>query len=547
MIAIAAVFSGCSLAPQPAIFSGDNDINLRNSFELSCGNIYAATMSVFDKLHYSGKTDKTAQELLNIGLDALPALDKNSPIEIMGPPAPEAFPLKKYLKVCEHLIPHVIASAAQSGDTIEAHLADITDATIEMTRDKRSGFELLQEGEQVRDFFEGRDNGLGARILRRNGMFIVTDVEKGRPAEQAGIKNGDIINAVNGKDASSLHYSDFIETMFKQNNDYVSFIIERDGQQINSDFTVTMDEGMPRNVSLESIGDATYLRIKQFTSSALDDVIKLLERKTLADGKPTKIIIDLEDDPGGEVSISHALTDLFLPQINGSQTISKRSSLNETGLFVSDEGREVSYGSADIAVLVNGNSASAAEDMAGALKVNSAARLYGSRTYGKGTVQSILPIGERGRARITQELFAAGGEQYTQCFGVEPDVKVMTQDYRDSVNHVLDPLKRETCDEDSIQSAGASSLIQENHEELCTLRTKYAGVLAPQTADSLPDYLKEYKVFKTNDGEIIKGYFFKAALACALSDFGQDMSQYVASRPNHAHRASNTPQIGLNN
>jgi carboxyl-terminal processing protease len=543
-LAIVTAFSACSHIPSNG--PSNDALDLQLSFRLSCGNIYAATMSVFDRLHYKGEATNTEQELLDIGLDALPALKEGSPTQIEYEVGPNKLPLERYLNVCRYLVPHAAESAEQSGEYIEFHLAEITDSSIAATRDKRSGFELLDEGEKPDDYIEGKDNGLGARLVKIGDLFILMDVEDNLPAAQAGLKNGDLIQTINGRDTASYTHSELTDYFYKQQNDEVTFTIEREGQKIKSDFTVTLYKGEPRNVTLRSIGDVTYLKIKEFTSSALNDALNLLERKTLADGKPSKIVIDLEDNPGGETKVGYAVTDLFLPKMEGVQMISKKVSPQGSDLFVSDRGRKISYGDAEIAVLINGHSASAAEDMTGALKANNAARVYGSRSYGKGTAQTYLPIGERGIARITSQLFAPGGEEFNQCLGVEPHVKVMTQDMRDNQNHVLDPSERESCQSNSIQSSSIPPRINQNHEQTCTVKKEYSGALSTEKAESLPKHLIEYQAFLTEGGALVRGYFFKGALACALSDMGEDISQYVSSRPHNNMGRQNTRQTAPN-
>ncbi|MDC0936437.1 S41 family peptidase [Pirellulales bacterium] len=278
--------------------------------------------------------------------------------------------------------------------------------------------------DQLRDVYsqiEGNFVGLGVELRADQGALLIVHVISGSPAERAGILDGDRITAVDGQTTSDLSTDQAAALLTGAEGSYVTVTIETSGKaprRLNirrEHVDVPSLEGA-RIVDKEY--GVAYVKIPAFqktTARDLDAALWDLHRKGMR-----SLILDLRDNPGGLLTASVELADKFLQQ--GGIVSTRGRSAQE------DFNYRAHYGGTwrvPLVVLINGDSASASEIFAGAIKDNDRGAIIGARSFGKGSVQGIFPLGQAGAGiRLTTALFYSPKGKRISKHGVDPDVAV---------------------------------------------------------------------------------------------------------------------------
>ncbi len=286
--------------------------------------------------------------------------------------------------------------------------------------DPYSTFLPQDEYAAMKQSMRGRFGGLGIQITAPEtggGAVVVTPLDD-TPASRAGLKAGDRITHIDGRDVTGDSLREIVAQLRGLEGTSVVLKISREG---GNPFEVSLIREMIRVdvIKWRLEGDFGYLRIASFTENTADDVEKAIDeiRRHLG-GRLAGLVIDLRNNPGGLLVESVAVSDAFI----------------ESGDIVSTEGRKSKQKyratAGDIAaglpivVLINKGSASAAEILAGALKDHGRAMLIGDRSYGKGTVQTVIPMGRGTAVKLTTaQYFRPLGE--TVEGGIEPDIEAL--------------------------------------------------------------------------------------------------------------------------
>ena len=273
--------------------------------------------------------------------------------------------------------------------------------------------------EEYKKFVEsttGEFFGIGVQIGAVEGSKLITVIApiKGSPAEAAGLKSGDKIVSVNGVEYTVDEMDEAVKHMKGDKGTMVTLGILSEGDGRVRDVKITRDEIHMESVITGSIGDIAYIGLTQFEENTAEDFTEALKA---AAGKKG-LILDLRGNPGGILDAAVAISDQLLPKADIVSAKDNRD--KEVFHYTSDE----ESWNKPIVVLVNGGSASASEIVAGALKDNKAATLVGEKTYGKGVVQTLVPLPGGGGIKLTtSEYFTPSGVSI-QDKGIEPDVKV---------------------------------------------------------------------------------------------------------------------------
>lgn len=263
--------------------------------------------------------------------------------------------------------------------------------------------------------------GIGALVTQdaKTGQVTVARVFEGSPAEEAGMLPGDIIYSADGHLASdtdlNLLISQYIKgkegtkvnirVYRKQSNEYKDLSVERrsiDAQTVTSKM-------LP-----DSIG---YVEVTNFDTVTADQFKKAVDKLTGQGMK--KMIIDLRNNPGGDLDTVVDMSDYLLK--DGATIVSVVDSKGGKTVYTAKDGHSLDI---PMVVLVNGNSASASEVMTGALKDNKAARIVGTKTFGKGIVQQLFPLSDGGALKLTMAHYYTPNGTDIHGKGIEPDVKV---------------------------------------------------------------------------------------------------------------------------
>lgn len=286
--------------------------------------------------------------------------------------------------------------------------------------DPHSSFMTKQEHQELMIETKGSFSGVGIEISIRDKVLTVVAPIEGTPAYEAGIKAGDKIIKIEEKSTRGMTLTDAVKNIRGKKGTKVKLTIMREDEEKPLEFVITRDVIPLRSVrALMLAPDIGYVRISNFQSKTARDLsgaLKKLEKNVTLKG----LILDLRNNPGGLLSQAIEVADLFL----------------DSGIIVSTKGRNSSQdmqvlakkndseGNYPIVVLVNEGSASAAEIVAGALQDNKRALLLGTKTFGKGSVQTILPLSDGSGLRLTTARYYTPSGRSIQLSGIMPDIEV---------------------------------------------------------------------------------------------------------------------------
>jgi carboxyl-terminal processing protease len=276
----------------------------------------------------------------------------------------------------------------------------------------------------------GEFEGLGIEISKRDGFVTVVSPIDGTPASRAGIKGGDQIVAVcpdsteqSCKSTQDMDLTEAVRMMRGKRGTKILIQIMRKGWPGPKPFTIKRDSIQVTSVEMQLIdGSIPYIRLKQFAERASADISRNLADARKQAGGPIKgMILDLRDNPGGLLDQAVAVADLFLNE--GVIVTSEGRDGRERGEWrARPENTEVFE---PVVVLVNGGSASASEIVAGALQDHKRALVVGSETFGKGSVQTIIPLrGNKAGLRLTTQLYYLPTGRSIQEKRIKPDITV---------------------------------------------------------------------------------------------------------------------------
>jgi len=266
----------------------------------------------------------------------------------------------------------------------------------------------------------GKFGGLGIEVTMENGFVRVVSPIDGTPAFKSGVQAGDLITHLDGKPVQGLSLSEAVKLMRGKVGTEIKLTIRRVSTQL---FDVTIIRAVIpiRTVRSRIEGDIGYVRISSFSQPTEGGLKKAMNKinRELKD-RMKGLIIDLRNNPGGLLDQAVAVSDAFLEkgEIVSTRTREKRDHQR----FNARKG-DLANGK-PIIILLNGGSASASEIVAGALQDQKRAIILGTKSFGKGSVQTIIPLGNNGAMRLTTALYFTPSGRSIQKIGIEPDIVV---------------------------------------------------------------------------------------------------------------------------
>ncbi|MBU3730247.1 MAG: S41 family peptidase [Beijerinckiaceae bacterium] len=270
----------------------------------------------------------------------------------------------------------------------------------------------------------GEFGGLGIEVTMEDGQLKVVTPIDDTPASKAGVMSGDIIAAIDDEPVQGLSLNQAVEKMRGAVNTPVRLKIVRKGMSDPLDVKIVRDVIRIRSVRMRNEGgDIGYIRITQFNEQTFDGLKKAIEdlNKEIPADKLKGYVIDLRNNPGGLLDQAIAVSDAFLER--GEIVSTRGRNADETQRFNARAG-DLTKGK-PVIVLINGGSASASEIVAGALQDHKRATVVGTRSFGKGSVQTIIPLGQNGAIRLTTARYYTPSGRSIQAKGIDPDVQVM--------------------------------------------------------------------------------------------------------------------------
>jgi carboxyl-terminal processing protease len=296
--------------------------------------------------------------------------------------------------------------------------------------DPHSGYLDEKSYADMQENTRGEFGGLGMEVTMEDGLVKVVAPIDDTPAARAGIMANDRISQIDDEPVMGLTLSQAVDRLRGEINSKVTLKVLRAGAKEPLEFTLTRETIRVRPVKARAEGDVIYLRLSQFNEQSYDNLRSSIDDITSKIG-PDKVkgfVLDLRNNPGGLLEQAIRISDAFLDR---GEIVSTRGRDPDEIQRASAKPGDLTKGK-PLVVLINGGSASASEIVAGALQDHKRATLIGTRSFGKGSVQTIIPIAATAGVRLTTARYYTPSGRSIQATGIEPDYEVL-QDVPDEL------------------------------------------------------------------------------------------------------------------
>jgi carboxyl-terminal processing protease len=332
--------------------------------------------------------------------------------------------------------------------------------------DPHSSYLNKEDFKEMREQTKGEFGGLGIEVTMKNGLVYVVSPIDDTPAFKAGIKSGDYISHIDGQSVMGMTISEAVKKMRGKPGENITLKILREGEKKPFDVLITRDVIKVNSVRSEVYDDVGYVRITNFTEATGKNLGKKIEEltKKIGEDKLKGFVLDLRNNPGGLLNEAIDVSDVFLDK---GEVVSTRGRNP-------DDSKKFSAGPDDetkgkpIVVLINEGSASASEIVAGALQDHGRALIVGEKTFGKGSVQTVIPLPKEAAIRLTTSRYYTPSGRSIQAKGIEPDViikpaeiKTIEKDFGNSeaslIRHLESEDEKKAREEKEKQAAAAGN------------------------------------------------------------------------------------------
>jgi carboxyl-terminal processing protease len=288
--------------------------------------------------------------------------------------------------------------------------------------DPYSAYLSGEDYDEVKILSTGEYSGVGIEVSMEDEEVVVVSPFEGSPAAAAGIHSGDVIATIDGVPVNTTTLADTIGRMRGKEGTTVKIGILREGSAEPLQFTLKRSRVELHSVRSELLEPGMgYVRISQFSESTGDDLDAALKDLRKRNGAPLKgLVLDLRNNPGGVLEAAVSVSDTFLD----SGVIVTAKGRTPESKFEMDATPGDALNGAPIVILINGGSASAAEIVAGALKDNHRAKLMGRTTFGKGSVQTVIPLSGDRALKLTTSLYYTPSGISINHRGIAPDIEL---------------------------------------------------------------------------------------------------------------------------
>ncbi|WP_269931483.1 S41 family peptidase [Aminobacter sp. HY435] len=288
--------------------------------------------------------------------------------------------------------------------------------------DPHSSYLNAEAAKDMRVQTKGEFGGLGIEVTMENELVKVITPIDDTPASKAGVLAGDYISKIDGEEVRGLTLNDAVEKMRGLVNTPIKLTILRQGADKPIELSIMRDIIKVKAVKYRVENDVGYMKITSFTEKTFDDLQKAIAdiKKQVPDDKLKGYVLDLRLNPGGLLDQAVSVSDTFLDR--GEIVSTRGRDPKDITRFDSRAGDDID--GKPLIVLINGGSASASEIVAGALQDLRRATVVGTQSFGKGSVQTIIPLAENGALRLTTALYYTPSGKSIQGKGITPDIKV---------------------------------------------------------------------------------------------------------------------------
>ena len=289
--------------------------------------------------------------------------------------------------------------------------------------DPHSSYLSPDDADRMRVSTSGEFGGLGIEVTQEEGWVKVVSPMDGTPADAAGIQAGDFITAVDGESVLGLTLNEAVELMRGPVGSEIIITVVREGEVEPFDVSIIRDTIKLTAVRTRTEGKAVVLRVTTFNEQTLPNLEEgIIEQVEAAGGieNVDGFVLDLRNNPGGLLSQAVYVSDAFL---NAGEIVSTRGRFTSDGDRFNATPGDLADGK-PIVVLINGGSASASEIVAGALQDHRRAIVVGTQSFGKGSVQTVIPLQGDGAMRLTTARYYTPSGRSIQALGISPDIIV---------------------------------------------------------------------------------------------------------------------------
>ncbi len=269
----------------------------------------------------------------------------------------------------------------------------------------------------------GEFGGLGIEVTMEDGLVKVVAPLDDTPASRAGVLTGDLITAIDGESVMGLTLSDAVDRMRGKPGTDIRITVAREGEDMPLDIVLTREVIKITAVRGRVEGDVGVLRVTTFNRQTYDNLAEAMEKVKAELGGAANVkgwVVDLRNNPGGLLDQAIAVTDAFLDQ---GEIVSTRGREGRDSERHNARPGDLADGK-PMVVLINEGSASASEIVAGALQDHRRAIVVGAKSFGKGSVQTIMPLSGEGAIRLTTARYYTPSGRSIQALGIEPDILV---------------------------------------------------------------------------------------------------------------------------
>ena len=337
--------------------------------------------------------------------------------------------------------------------------------------DPHSSYLSPKDAAKMREQTRGEFGGLGIEVTQEDGFVKVVSPMDGTPAFEAGIEAGDFITHVNGESLLGLVLDDAVEMMRGPVGSEIVITVVREGEQEPFDVSIIRDTIQLTAVRARTEGNTAVLRLTTFNEQTYPKMKEGLEAQIEAAGgidAINGIVLDLRNNPGGLLNQAIAVSDAFLEE---GEIVSTRGRTLEDGDRVNATPGDLSMGK-PIVVLINGGSASASEIVAGALQDHRRAIVIGTKSFGTGPVQTVMPPRGNGAMRLTTARYYTPSGRSIQALGVSPDIVVAQPPAKPDEDEADTPARKRRSEADLRGSLNNDSLTEDQIKQIEEDRAK---------------------------------------------------------------------------
>lgn len=289
--------------------------------------------------------------------------------------------------------------------------------------DPHSGYMNEKAFKEMQVQTKGQFGGLGIEVTMENGLVKVVSPIDDTPAAKAGIQPGDYVSYIDDEQVMGLSLSEAVEKMRGSVDSKVKLTILRQDEQDPIELTLTRAEIKIKSAKARAEGDdVIYLRVTSFTEQTTDLMREEFKRAKKDIQELRGVVLDLRNNPGGLLDQAVSISDAFLKQ--GEIVSTRERDPEKTKRYTAHSGDELIDEDVPMVVVINNGSASASEIVSGALQDHKRAIVLGTKSFGKGSVQTVIPLEDHGAIRLTTARYYTPSGHSIQAKGITPDITV---------------------------------------------------------------------------------------------------------------------------